>query len=73
MTTPDYLIEAANLRRAFHTTEVVAGISFSARRGETFGLLGTGGAGKASAGSHTRCLPSSWQIQTSTRRSMLGN
>jgi ABC-type oligopeptide transport system ATPase subunit len=73
MTTPDHLIEAVNLRRVFHTAEAVAGICFSAWRGENFGLLGTGGAGKASAGSHARCLPSSWQIHTSTRRGLLGD
>lgn len=62
MTISDHLIEAADLRRVFrttevvgetidlrrvfHTTEAVAGISFSARRGEIFGLLGPNGAGK---------------------------
>lgn len=33
MPTPDHLIEAVNLRGIFHTAE--AGMSFSARRGET--------------------------------------
>ncbi len=33
MTTSDSLIEAVDLRRGFHTTKAVAGISFSAWRG----------------------------------------
>jgi ABC-2 type transport system ATP-binding protein len=42
----DLMIEAHELRRVFKDTEAVAGISFSARRGEIFGLLGPNGAGK---------------------------
>ncbi|HEX8032481.1 MAG TPA: ABC transporter ATP-binding protein [Ktedonobacterales bacterium] len=41
-----YMIEALDLRRSFGTKEAVAGISFTARRGEVFGLLGPNGAGK---------------------------
>ena len=40
------MIEAHDLRRAFRHKEAVAGISFTARRGEIFGLLGPNGAGK---------------------------
>jgi len=42
----DIMIEAHDLRRAFRHKEAVAGISFTARRGEIFGLLGPNGAGK---------------------------
>jgi ABC-2 type transport system ATP-binding protein len=42
----DIMIEAHDLRRAFKHKEAVAGISFTARRGEIFGLLGPNGAGK---------------------------
>ncbi|SRR5579883_2801995 len=45
-TSTDLMIEAADLRRSFGAKEAVAGISFSARRGEIFGLLGPNGAGK---------------------------
>src|SRR5690348_14532356 len=44
--TSDVMIEAIDLRRSFGQKEAVAGISFSARRGEIFGLLGPNGAGK---------------------------
>ncbi len=40
------MIEAHDLRRAFKHKEAIAGISFTARRGEIFGLLGPNGAGK---------------------------
>ncbi len=40
------MIEAHDLRRALRHKEAVAGISFTARRGEIFGLLGPNGAGK---------------------------
>ena len=40
------MIEACELHRSFKTKEAVAGISFTARRGEIFGLLGPNGAGK---------------------------
>lgn len=40
------MIEAHDLSRAFKHKEAVAGISFTARRGEIFGLLGPNGAGK---------------------------
>ncbi|HLV97102.1 MAG TPA: ABC transporter ATP-binding protein [Ktedonobacterales bacterium] len=40
------MIEVNDLRRSFGAKEAVAGISFSARRGEIFGLLGPNGAGK---------------------------
>lgn len=46
MTTNDVMIEATDLRRTFKNIEAVAGISFSAQRGEIFGLLGPNGAGK---------------------------
>jgi len=46
MNTMDVMIEASDLRRSFGEKEAVAGISFSARRGEIFGLLGPNGAGK---------------------------
>ena len=42
----DIMIEARDLRRTFKHKEAVAGISFTARRGEIFGLLGPNGAGK---------------------------
>ncbi|HEV8194450.1 MAG TPA: ABC transporter ATP-binding protein, partial [Ktedonobacterales bacterium] len=42
----DTMIEVQDLRRNFGSKEAVAGISFSARRGEIFGLLGPNGAGK---------------------------
>jgi ABC-2 type transport system ATP-binding protein len=44
--TADGVIEAVDLRRSFGALEAVAGITFSARRGEIFGLLGPNGAGK---------------------------
>lgn len=44
--TTDVMIEAHDLRRMFKNKEAVAGISFTARRGEIFGLLGPNGAGK---------------------------
>ena len=40
------MIETRELRRTFKAKEAVAGISFTARRGEIFGLLGPNGAGK---------------------------
>jgi ABC-2 type transport system ATP-binding protein len=40
------MIEVNDLHRSFGEKEAVAGISFSARRGEIFGLLGPNGAGK---------------------------
>src|SRR6187399_730386 len=43
---PDVLVEVRDLRRSYGTTEVLRGISFTVRRGELFGLLGTNGAGK---------------------------
>src|ERR1043166_1823197 len=46
MNTTDVMIEATDLRRSFGAKEAVAGISFTARRGEIFGLLGPNGAGK---------------------------
>lgn len=42
----EYMIEAVELRRSFGAKVAVAGISFTARRGEVFGLLGPNGAGK---------------------------
>src|SRR5215471_10767777 len=42
----EIMIETHDLRRTFGTKEAVAGISFTARRGEIFGLLGPNGAGK---------------------------
>ena len=42
----EVMIEATDLHRSFGKKEAVAGISFSARRGEIFGLLGPNGAGK---------------------------
>lgn len=45
-TSSTLMIEARELRRSFRTKEAVAGISFTARRGEIFGLLGPNGAGK---------------------------
>ena len=42
----DLLVEVRDLRRTYGSTEVLRGISFSVRRGELFGLLGTNGAGK---------------------------
>lgn len=44
--TTDIMIETRELRRSFKNKEAVAGISFTARRGEIFGLLGPNGAGK---------------------------
>src|SRR5437763_5115354 len=46
MTTPDFMIEARDLRRSFGSKVAVGGISFSVRHGEIFGLLGPNGAGK---------------------------
>lgn len=42
----DAMIEAHDLRRTFGAKVAVAGISFTAQRGEIFGLLGPNGAGK---------------------------
>ncbi len=42
----DTLVEVYELRRSYGATEVLCGISFTVRRGELFGLLGTNGAGK---------------------------
>src|SRR5215472_16035969 len=46
MNDTEIMIEAHDLRRTFGAKEAVAGISFSAPRGEIFGLLGPNGAGK---------------------------
>ena len=46
MNASDLMIKATDLHRRFGQKEAVAGISFSARRGEIFGLLGPNGAGK---------------------------
>ncbi len=40
------VVEVRGLRRTYGSTEVLRGISFTVRRGELFGLLGTNGAGK---------------------------
>ncbi len=40
------LIEVVDLERSYGGTQVLRGVSFSVRRGELFGLLGTNGAGK---------------------------
>ena len=40
------MLEVTNVRRAFGTTQAVRGVSFSIKRGATFGLLGPNGAGK---------------------------
>jgi ABC-2 type transport system ATP-binding protein len=42
----DVLVDVRDLRRSYGATEVLRGISFTVRRGELFGLLGTNGAGK---------------------------
>ena len=39
-------IEVSNLRKVYHGTPAVDGISFTVREGEVFGLLGPNGAGK---------------------------
>ncbi|HZO75910.1 MAG TPA: ABC transporter ATP-binding protein [Ktedonobacteraceae bacterium] len=46
MNTPEFMIEAHDLHRAFGKKEAVAGISFNVRHGEIFGFLGPNGAGK---------------------------
>lgn len=46
MSTPEFMIEAHDLHRAFGKKEAVAGISFNVRHGEIFGFLGPNGAGK---------------------------
>ncbi|HEU5226365.1 MAG TPA: ABC transporter ATP-binding protein [Ktedonobacteraceae bacterium] len=46
MNTPEFMIEAHDLHRAFGKKEAVAGISFDVRHGEIFGFLGPNGAGK---------------------------
>jgi len=42
----DNLIEVRDLTKRYGSTHVLRGVSFSVRRGELFGLLGTNGAGK---------------------------
>ena len=42
----DVLVDVRDLRRRYGPTEVLRGITFTVRRGELFGLLGTNGAGK---------------------------
>jgi ABC-2 type transport system ATP-binding protein len=42
----DKVIEVQNLTKRYGQTTVVKGISFSAGRGEIFGLLGPNGSGK---------------------------
>lgn len=46
MNTPEFMIEAHDLHRAFGKKEAVAGINFNVRHGEIFGFLGPNGAGK---------------------------
>jgi ABC-2 type transport system ATP-binding protein len=46
MNDAEIMIEAHDLHRSFGDKVAVAGISFTARRGEIFGLLGPNGAGK---------------------------
>ncbi|MFF1833594.1 ABC transporter ATP-binding protein [Streptomyces sp. NPDC058231] len=49
MTSDEYVIEAAGVRRRYAGGfEAVRGLSFSVARGEVFALLGTNGAGKTS-------------------------
>jgi ABC-2 type transport system ATP-binding protein len=48
-TSKDFAIEAKNLTKRYGTTLANQGLSFTVRRGTTFGLLGPNGAGKSSA------------------------
>ena len=42
----EFLVEVDELGKRYGSTEVLRGVSFTVRRGELFGLLGTNGAGK---------------------------
>ena len=46
---PDALVEVADLTKRYGPTTVLDRVSFTVRRGELFGLLGTNGAGKTTA------------------------
>ena len=46
LTTDEPVAAVDGIVKRYGTTEVVRGVSFSVRRGELFGLLGTNGAGK---------------------------
>lgn len=46
MTPEDVVLEVAGLRMRYGTTDVLADVTFSARRGEVLALLGPNGAGK---------------------------
>jgi ABC-2 type transport system ATP-binding protein len=48
-TTPETVIEARDLVRAFGSFRAVDGVSFTVKAGEIFGLLGANGAGKTTA------------------------
>jgi ABC-2 type transport system ATP-binding protein len=43
---PGPIVEATGIEKRYGATTVLHGVSFSVRRGELFGLLGTNGAGK---------------------------
>ena len=54
----DVLLQVKNLSVSFGDAEVVSGVSFSVRRGETLALVGESGCGKSSASAAiTRLLP----------------
>lgn len=43
---PDLILKVKDLRKTYNGTDVVKGISFEVKKGETFGILGPNGAGK---------------------------
>lgn len=66
--TSDFLIEATNLTKTYGDFVAVNNVSFTVRRGESFGLLGPNGAGKST----TMRMIASTLLRTDGELSILG-